>query len=94
MIQLKQPKPTQNFCDSVVNVMTIRWDGTVVPCCYDLTTIMPLGNLLEEELEDIWNNERYGKLREDIASFEPPKLCQGCVVLYPQNYMTKKDIQL
>ncbi len=94
LITLKQPRPTNNFCDNVVSTVTIRWDGTVVPCCYDLTTISPMGNILDEDLETIWNNYRYQKLREDILAFEPPRLCQGCMELYPQNFMVKKDIKI
>ncbi|MEK7121379.1 MAG: radical SAM protein [Patescibacteria group bacterium] len=94
LIPLKQPKPSNNFCDNVESTITIRWDGTVVPCCYDLTTISPMGNILDEDLESIWNNDKYRKLREGINSFNPPILCQGCVELYPQNYMVKQDIKI
>ena len=93
-IPLKQPYPVNNFCDHVVSTITIRWDGTVVPCCYDLTTLSPMGNILDDDLETIWNNDKYGELRESIESFDPPKLCRGCNVLYPQNYMVKKDIKI
>lgn len=74
-------KPKGNFCDHVVNTITIRWNGDVVPCCYDLINTMVMGNILNERIEDIWNNEKYQKLRKDIDEFNPPNLCKNCLVL-------------
>lgn len=42
---------------------------------------MVMGNVLNEELEEIWNNEKYLKLRKDVYDFNPPELCKNCVVL-------------
>lgn len=74
-------KPKGNFCDHVVNTISIRWNGDVVPCCYDLINTMVMGNILNERIEDIWNNEKYKKLRKDIDEFNPPNLCKNCLVL-------------
>lgn len=93
-VPTKQPHPSNNFCDNIESTITIRWDGTVVPCCYDLTSRSPMGNILDEDLETIWNNVKYKELRESILSFNPPALCQGCNILYPQNYMIKKDVKI
>src|SRR3989344_3796950 len=87
-------EPDNNFCKHIFNTFTIRANGDVVPCCYDLTTEMKMGNVLEQSLEEIWNNKKYMGLRKSIAAFNPPKLCRGCEVLYPQAVMTKKDIQI
>lgn len=87
-------KPDNNYCDHIVNTFTIRANGDVVPCCYDLTTEMLMGNVLEQSPEEIWQNKKYVGLRKSIAAFYPPKLCQGCEVLYPQAVMTRKDIKI
>ena len=87
-------KPDNNFCDHIVNTFTIRANGDVVACCYDLTTEMLMGNVLEQSLEEIWHGKKYIGLRKAIASFNPPKLCRGCEVLYPQAVMTRKDIKI
>ena len=94
-LPLKTPdiKPDRNFCDSVINTLTIRWNGDVVPCCNDLTSKMIMGNALGEDLETIWNNEKYKKLRADIHDFNPPDLCRNCYVLYPSKLMTRKDFE-
>ena len=87
-------KPDNNFCKHIFNTFTIRANGDVVPCCYDLTTEMLMGNVLEQTPEEIWHGKRYIGLRRAIAGFNPPKLCRGCEVLYPQAVMTTKDIKL
>ena len=79
------PLPVNNFCDQVVNTISIRWNGDVVPCCYDLVSMMVMGNVLKDDPEEIWNNKKYRQLREDIHSFNPPELCKNCEVLTTRN---------
>lgn len=93
-IQPGSNKPNNNFCDHAVNTITIRANGDVVPCCYDITTMMPMGNALKQSLEDIWQSKKFAGLRKGIAEFKPPRLCHGCEVLYPKAIMTKKDIKI
>ena len=88
------PQPAKlenNFCDHIVNTFTIRWNGDVVPCCFDLINMMVMGNALIEDLDDIWNNEKYQKLRNDIKNFNPPELCKNCIELSPQNRVLTQD---
>ena len=87
-----QSKPDFNFCSHVTQDITIRSNGDVVPCCYDLVNKMPMGNVLREDLETIWNNKDYQNLRRDIEELNPPDLCQGCPVLYNFQPMVKSDI--
>lgn len=75
------PKPECNFCDHIISTFTIRWNGDVVPCCYDLVNMMVMGNVLNEKIESIWNNDKYVKLRKDVHEFNPPELCKNCKVL-------------
>ena len=39
--------------------MAIGPDGSVFPCCGRSTTRVPYGNILEEDIEEIWNNDYY-----------------------------------
>lgn len=41
-------------CDHIVNTLTVRADGSVVPCCYDLTSKLVMGNIMDQSLTDIW----------------------------------------
>lgn len=79
-----------NECDQVKNVMTIRWDGSIVACCYDLTSQYIIGNIQDDNLADIWNNKKFLKLRQSIdkKSFVP--LCANCNVVRPNVYLTLK----
>jgi len=55
-----------NYCDHVNNLMTIRSNGDVVACCYDLTSKLVMGNIMKEDPFEIWNNDDYQLLRESI----------------------------
>ena len=39
------------------NTITIRSNGDVVPCCYDLTSKLVMGNIRENSLAQIWNGD-------------------------------------
>ena len=56
----------KNSCDHLDETLTIRSDGNVVPCCYDLTTKLKMGNIMTNGLEEIWNNSFYINLRKSI----------------------------
>jgi len=86
-------KPIRNFCDSIENTVTIRWNGDVVPCCYDLCSQMAMGNILKESLENIWNNKKYLALRRRIYNCKPPILCRGCNVLYKESYIYDDELK-
>ena len=68
----------KNVCDHVLNTMTIRWNGDVVPCCHDLTSQLVMGNVLTTDLAQIWNNENYMQLRKGIFNKNYNSLCANC----------------
>lgn len=80
----------KNYCDHVVNTMTIRSDGTIVPCCYDLTTQLNMGNIMNDSLKNIWNNRDYTKLRESIKSKQYMSICKNCNVVRSPVYLVPK----
>lgn len=84
----------KNECDHVVNTITIRADGTVVPCCYDLTTKLPMGNVNESDLGEIWNSARYIELRRSIREKEYMSVCANCAVVRPGKYLIPKWIPI
>lgn len=61
--------------------MTIRWDGTALPCCYDLRGEAPLGKFPENSLKEIWEGRAYTSLRQDHLSgrINDIALCRGCL---------------
>lgn len=79
------------FCDHVESIVTVRWNGDVVPCCFDLTGKLVLGNIHKDSLEKIWNDHPYLHLRKSIKSacFNP--VCQKCYIVGEQRYFLLKD---
>lgn len=80
-----------NECDQVKNVMTIRWDGSIVACCYDLTSQCIIGNIQDDNLATIWNNKKFLKLRQSIDKKRFVPLCANCNVVRPNAYLTLKQ---
>lgn len=66
--------------------VTILWDGSVVPCCYDYDARYIIGNLNDCSLESIWNNPRMLDLRKqnilNVFSGEGAALCGNCAERY------------
>ncbi|MCB0112909.1 MAG: SPASM domain-containing protein, partial [Caldilineaceae bacterium] len=81
----------QNQCDHVQSTMTVRWNGDVVGCCYDLTSQFVLGNIHEANLSEIWNNQKYRGLRRSIENQKYIPLCANCNVVRPNVYLLLKS---
>lgn len=80
----------KNYCDHVENTVTVRWNGDVVACCYDLTSRFVLGNVQQDDLAAIWNNRRYLGLRRSIDEMKFIPMCANCNVVKPSVYLTLK----
>lgn len=78
----------KDHCDHVVNTLTIRANGDVVPCCYDLTSRLVMGNVLEKSLDDIWNGEPYLRLRRGIKERSYESICKDCNTVRPRVFLT------
>ncbi|MCP5049781.1 MAG: radical SAM protein [bacterium] len=74
-------KPPGKKCGWVYSSTTVMANGDVVPCCFDPTGKHVLGNVFETDFYDIWNNEKYQTLRENVLDTEKKmKLCELCCV--------------
>jgi radical SAM protein with 4Fe4S-binding SPASM domain len=67
-----------SHCDHVINTITVRSDGTVVPCCYDLLSDLAIDNILQNDIFSIWQSEEYVNLRDSIYQGNPCLTCQNC----------------
>ncbi|QOP45837.1 radical SAM/SPASM domain-containing protein [Sulfurimonas paralvinellae] len=71
----------QNDCPWIYYSMTIMSNGDVVPCCHDACGKEVMGNLIEQDLEEIWNGEKYQNFRNKIHTnqkdIEICRLCSG-----------------
>jgi len=82
---------TLDYCENPIELITIRHNGDVVACCYDIASAYVLGNIKEDRIERIWNNERYRALRRSIRSRKYLPLCQNCQVVKPQRFLILKS---
>jgi len=82
-----------NECDNVDSTITIRWNGDIVPCCFDLTSKLVMGNVLKEKPIDIWNNRKYSILRDSIAREKFISICDNCAVVKPNKYLIPKWVE-
>ncbi|MEX2720399.1 MAG: radical SAM/SPASM domain-containing protein [Candidatus Wukongarchaeota archaeon] len=57
-------KPSYNYCKSLFRTCVILWNGDVTLCCHDLKGKRVIGNIKNNSLKDIWNCDKYKKLRK------------------------------
>lgn len=81
----------KNFCDHIENTITIRWNGDIVACCYDLTGKLVMGSIYEDSLINIWNNDAYQTLRKAIHEKRYISVCQNCNTVRPNKYLTLRQ---
>lgn len=79
-----------NRCSLTDETITVRWNGDVVPCCFDLTSQCITGNIHQASLEEIWNNQNYLHLRESIDTRNFNSLCGNCNMVKPSVYLLLK----
>lgn len=66
-------------CLALKEQIAILVDGTVVPCCLDNNGDIPLGNILEEQLESILNNTKALTIKNNFENGKITcKLCKTC----------------
>ena len=77
------------FCYGLRNQIAILSDGTVVPCCLDSEGNIPLGNIFNEDFDDIINNSRSKSIYNGFTNQKAVEsLCQSCG--YMKKYMKNK----
>ena len=66
-------------CYGLKQHISILSDGTVVPCCLDTKGNINLGNIYNDELEDILNNKRVQNIINGFNSnLKTEELCKRC----------------
>ena len=76
---LSAPETGTKFCLGLRDQIAVLSDGTVAPCCLDHEGDIPLGNLLEQDLEEILNAPRARAIYEGFSQGRPrEELCRRC----------------
>jgi len=70
----------RNTCNFPWNTMVILQDGSVTACCLDYDGQIYLGNVNKQSIHEIWNGERYKKIRNDFKrlNYEDYSVCKEC----------------
>lgn len=63
------------FCQFPWSSMTIKSNGEAVECVEDYNNEIVLGDAVSQSLYDIWNGQRYRKLRLDQVNLSPGIKC-------------------
>lgn len=71
-------------CTDIYQQLGIYWNGDVVPCCYDVDGHDIMGNILNDDLQSIWQNKKYTEFRRRVAkalpsSSDEPAICKSCL---------------
>ena len=61
----------------------VQWNGDVTPCVADYSARYVVGNVKDENIVDLWNNEKYRRFRRsifenDYKSLRNMKFCNYC----------------
>jgi len=76
LIPRKRPN---NRCWWIYYSTVVLWTGEVVPCCRDACGHHIMGNLLEQNMKEIWNGDRYRSFRYAISVQQRKlPLCRLC----------------
>jgi len=72
-----------NICPTPLTTVNILTNGDVILCCNDYSKKMILGNVNKNSILDIWNNEKYKRIREKFRDneYKTIKACQNCSVM-------------
>jgi len=71
---------TRPFCADPWTKLLVDVDGTATLCCGGPTKI---GNLLEQDFDEIWNSKAARKLRAVVNTPDEPAYCKNCRVRKP-----------
>ncbi|WP_292931926.1 radical SAM protein [Noviherbaspirillum sp.] len=68
-------------CDWPWRGSYISYDGKAMPCCMVGTPDrIHFGDMAQNGVAEVWNNQAYNRFREQLASATPPEVCRSCAL--------------
>lgn len=68
-------------CDWPWRGTYISYDGKAMPCCMVATPDrISMGDMAQDGVAQVWNNQAYTAFREQLGSGTPPEVCRSCAV--------------
>ncbi len=78
--------------------MTINWDGHVLPCCLCYGDRFFVGNLLRQDLEEVWHGEMLVQSRHFILNYGPKQygqsVCETGACVLQKKYINEPHSKL
>ena len=72
-------------CYALIDHIAILVDGTIVPCCLDSKGIIKLGNIFEDNIDDLIKSDKYQNMLNGFKNNKKEELlCRKC------NFLDKK----
>lgn len=79
-------------CYGLINHFGILVDGTIIPCCLDSLGIINLGNIYEDEIDDIFNKKIVKDMQSGFKNNQKcHELCRHCNFLGDKNEIIKLE---
>ena len=80
-----------HFCRMASYYVKIEPDGRVFPCCR-APNELEMGNVKEQEFEQIWNGDKYRGFRRRMHARDYPEVCRTCDVLVANPHFDQKSL--
>lgn len=76
---LVKAEPRKMYSCSWVDQLTFDYRGNAVLCCNDYNSSLVFGNIHEKDIQEIWHDRKYRKMRNLVANgFWPYEICRIC----------------
>lgn len=78
-----------NWCKRLWLNSTVNWDGTVVPCCFDVDSDYIFGEIFEKDrkFKSTWKNKKYMNFRKAVLKKRTAiEMCRNCTEGMPEPY--------
>ena len=84
--ELAKEKSVNSPCLSPFGTMVIHSNGDVPLCCVDHLTKIKIGNVIENSIQEIWNNEIFSSIRTKHLNKERAQIdmCKICDTWQPE----------
>jgi len=79
-------------CSYPFNSLNLYADGEIRPCCNFYGLGLPLGNIKDTTLEEVWKGEKINKIREGLLKKKPNRVCRECLSQRSKNYNWQKIV--
>jgi radical SAM protein with 4Fe4S-binding SPASM domain len=82
--------PYPNSCCEPWSRIVVAANGDARPCC---VWPYPVGNLIEQPFEEVWNGPGFQKVRRRVNTRFPQSPCKDCTLWYGINAGRKETVE-